>query len=120
MNLYLDENIGDDQLAAMLVKASHSAVRPFEVGLAAASDPRHLKYAIEQHAVLLTKNHDDFEDLHNLVTTSGGNHPGILVVRMDNDPRRDMQPKHIVAAIGKLRRAGVSLVGQFFILNAWR
>jgi hypothetical protein len=34
----------------------------------------------------MTRDHEDFADLHDLVLAVGGHHPGILVVRFDNDP----------------------------------
>lgn len=69
---------------------------------------------------MITKNHDDFEDLHSLVRASGGEHSGILVVRSDNDPSRDMKDQDIVRAIGNLEGAGVPIRSEFHILNHWR
>jgi len=85
-----------------------------------ASDARHLEYAIRQGLTGLTSDLRDFRELHQLVLTAGGSHPGILVVRYDNDPKRDMKPKHIVAAIAKLARSGAPVVNQFIVLNQWR
>jgi hypothetical protein len=70
--------------------------------------------------VLLTHNSDDFEELHNLVQVTGGHHPGVLVVRRDNNPKRDLNQKGTVRAIGKLLAAGVPIADQFIILNHWR
>jgi hypothetical protein len=120
MNLYLDDNSDDLVLAALLRKAGHAVGRPVDFGLAGASDARHLEQAIRIGLVVLTADREDFRDLHGLVRTSGGSHSGILVVRYDNDPKRDMKPKHIVAAIGKLERSGVSIVNQIAVLNQWR
>lgn len=50
----------------------------------------------------------------------GGHHPRVLVVRRDNNPKRDLDQRGIVRAIGKLLAAGVSIAGQFTILNHWR
>ena len=47
------------------------------------SDPRHFMHAVQKHLLVLTKNHDDFEDLHLLVQATGGKHPGLLIVRLD-------------------------------------
>ena len=41
-------------------------------------------------------------------------------VRYDNNARRDMRPKHIVSAVGKLERSGMVLVNELVILNQWR
>ena len=70
--------------------------------------------------VLVTRNHDDFLDLHEVVQTGHGTHPGILIIRFDNDPTRDMTPRHIVTAIARLESAGVPLENQVYILNHWR
>jgi predicted nuclease of predicted toxin-antitoxin system len=120
MRIYLDDNRADQKLAAMLRKAGHLVVRPAEVGLTGASDPRHLEYAIRESLVVLTSDRDDYRDLHYLVLTSGGAHPGILVVHYENDATRDMKPKHIVAAVAKLEKAGIPLASQLIILNHWR
>jgi predicted nuclease of predicted toxin-antitoxin system len=120
MNLYLDDNIDDHTLAALLRKAKHTVVRPADAALAGRSDALHLEYAIRSGLVALTSDAEDFNDLSRLVLTSGGNHSGILIVRYDNDPTRDMKPKHIISAIAKLERAAVALVNQVVILNHWR
>jgi hypothetical protein len=54
------------------------------------------------------------------VLTAGGGHPGILIVRFDNNPTRDMKSKDIVTAIGKLERSGTPLADQMIVLNQWR
>ena len=120
MNLYFDDNLLDKALVAMLQKAGHHVVLPKDVNLTSASDARHLEHAIGAGLVLMTKDSEDFEDLHQLVLTCGGRHFGIIVVRFDNDPRKDMKPKHIVAAIAKLESSGLTLDNQFVILNHWR
>lgn len=120
MNVYLDDNRADKRLAEMLRKAGHTVVCPADVRKVGASDARHLEYAIQGDLVVLTEDRDDFHDLHDLVLTSGGRHPGIMVVCYENNPKRDMKPIHIVAAIGKLERSGISLVNQIVVLNQWR
>ena len=90
MNLYLDDDSADRRLATMLSDAGHSVVVPTEVQLTGAPDAKHLIYAMRQSLILLTRNHDDFLDLHEVVQTAEGMHPGILIVRLDNDPRHDM------------------------------
>ena len=40
--------------------------------------------------------------VHKLVLLSGGHHPGIFVIRRDNDPTRTMSPRAIVGTIHKL------------------
>jgi hypothetical protein len=66
------------------------------------------------------KNHDDFEDLHLLIRGTRGQHPGILIVRADNDPSRDMKDQDVARAIAKLHSAGVPIANELHILNHWR
>jgi hypothetical protein len=84
------------------------------------SDPNHLAHAALANRLLLSANHNDFRDLHNLVIQTGGKHPGILIVRHDNNTRRDMSVKAIVRAIDNLLAANVPIENQFIILNHWR
>jgi hypothetical protein len=45
---------------------------------------------------------------------------GILIVRRDNDRRRDLTPRGIVTAISHLLAANSPIENQFIILNQWR
>ncbi len=120
MNLYLDDDSAKASLVRLLKKAGHQVSVPADAGNAGVSDPRHLIYTAGHNLVLLTRNHDDFEDLHSLVQVTGGKHPGLLVVRLDNDPSRDMKDRDIVRAIANLEQAGVPIANEFQILNHWR
>ena len=88
--------------------------------MSGAADPVHLTLAICGQRILLTRNADDVEDLHDLVLQSGGSHSGILVVRYDNDPRRELTPRGVVTSMGKLLAAQVPIDSQFTVLNHWR
>ncbi len=120
MRLYLD----DDSAAALLVRllgnAGHDVLVPADVGLAGEDDAIHLTYAVKDDRVLLTGNHRDFLNLHNLVMHTGGHHPGILVVRRDNDPTRDLTPSGIVRAIRNVEAANIPVRDDYVILNHWR
>jgi len=120
MNLYLDDDMTDKWLIALLRKGGHTVVLPSDIGKAGTSDPRHLEYTIQQSLVLLTANHDDFLDLHDVILAARGTHPGILIVRFDNDSSRDMKPPDIVRAIAKLEASGVPIVNELHVLNHWR
>jgi len=54
------------------------------------------------------------------VQAAQGTHHGILVIRSENDARRDMTDRSIVSAIGKLESAEVPLANQIHVLNHWR
>ena len=120
MNLYLDDNTCKAVLVALLRKAEHQVTVPVEVGTAGCSDPRHLLYAVKHQLSILTKDYNDFEDLHLVIQATHGQHPGIIAIRSDNDARRDMKDRDIVRALGRLERAGVAITNEFHVLNNWR
>jgi predicted nuclease of predicted toxin-antitoxin system len=120
MNLYIDDDTAKGALVAKLKKEGHQVVVPADVSLSGAADPRHLLFAVENDLVLLTRNHDDFQDLHRLVQATRGVHTGILAIRSDNDPTRDMKDAEIVRAIRNLEQSGVATTNEFHILNHWR
>ncbi len=120
MKLYIDDNLIDQLLVHLLRKVNHQVVVPADANLAGAPDPRHLLYARNQGLTLLTANHGDFRDLHDLVVGCGGTHAGILLVYFDNDSSRDMKPADMARAIRKLDAAKVALANQLIVLNQWR
>ena len=120
MNLYLDDDTADRRLVVLLSNAGHVVVVPADVELSGAPDAQHFIHAIRQSLVLVTRNHDDFLDLHEVVQTAHGTHPGILIIRFDNDPTRDMTPRHIVTALSRLESVAVPLENYVYILNHWR
>jgi hypothetical protein len=79
-----------------------------------------LLYAVQQDLVLVTRNHDDFEDLHLLTQATRGRHTGILAIRFDNDPKRDMKDADIVRAIANLEKSGAPVANELHILNHWQ
>ena len=120
MRLYLDDNITDRRGVAELRRAGHTVILPAEVGRAGAPDAQHLADAIRQATVLLTRNYQDFIDLHDLIVVAGGRHPGLCLIYMENDPTRDLTPRGIAVAISRLEAAAVPLVSQVYVLNHWR
>jgi predicted nuclease of predicted toxin-antitoxin system len=120
MRLYLDDDSISAHLVNVLRQAGHDVQLPADVGAAGEADPVHLTHAVQGNRVLLSHNHDDFEELHDLILAAQGHHPGIFIVRRDNDPRRDMTPHDIVRAISRLEGSGVPIPNNFHILNHWR
>jgi hypothetical protein len=120
VRLYLDDDTVDTLLVRLLERAGYDVELPRDAGLVGRADPVHLERAITTSRNVLSGNHDDFEELHDLIRAAGGIHPGILIVRYDNDTRRDLTEKGIVTAISHLVAAGVPLENEFVILNHWR
>ena len=113
MLLYLDDDSVRFVLIRRLTAAGHDLLIPAEAGSAGQEDATHLMCAIRTRRALLTHNHDDFELLHDLVLLAGGHHPGILVVRRDNDPTRDMSPSPIVPCHSEPDQFGSLASGLF-------
>jgi predicted nuclease of predicted toxin-antitoxin system len=120
MRLYLDDDLASPALARLLRNVGHEVQLPAEAGLAGRKDPIHLAHAIREDRVLLTRNYGDYEDLHNLIAGAHGHHSGIVVVRRDNDPRRNLTHHQIVCALGRLESSGIPIPDEYIILNHWR
>jgi Domain of unknown function (DUF5615) len=120
MKLYLDDDSADALLVALLGREGHDVESPAEAGMVGQYDSVHLTHAVREDRVLLSRNHDDFENLHDLIVQVQGHYPGLMIVRRDNDPSRDLKPAGIVRAIRNLLAAGVPIRDGFHILNHWR
>jgi hypothetical protein len=68
----------------------------------------------------LTRDSEDFEDLHDLIIAAGGHHAGILIVRFDIDPRHNLTDRGIATGISKLESSSVPIRDQLHVLNQWR
>jgi predicted nuclease of predicted toxin-antitoxin system len=120
MRIHLDDDLSSPVLARLLRAAGHDVQLPIDVGMRGSPDSVHLTHAAREQRVCLSRDYNDFENLHTLVRTVGGHHPGILIVRRDNDPRRDLSPPRIVRAIRNLEAAAVPIADEYIILNHWR
>ena len=120
MRFLIDENISSARLASRLRGQGHDPVLAGDVGLLSMTDPRVLIYSITQDIPVLTRDAEDFEDLHDLVMAAAGHHAGILIVRFDNDPRHNLTDRGIATAISKLESSAVQTRDQIHVLNQWR
>jgi predicted nuclease of predicted toxin-antitoxin system len=120
MRLYLDDDLAGPILAKFLQKAQHNVQIPVNIGLSGADDAVHLTRAIRENRIIISRNYRDFENLHNLIMEATGHHPGILIVRRDDDTRRNLSPRDIVRALRKRETAGVLLRDHYYHLNAWQ
>ena len=91
-----------------------------DVGLLSATDTRLLIFSITQGFSVLTRDSDDFEDLHDLVIAAAGHDAGILIVRFDNEPRHNLTDRGIATAIGKLESSGIPVRDRIHVLNQRR
>ena len=119
MNILIDENMTSQRLATRLRAAGHDVVTGDDAGLISASDPRPdlggRPGSARTHA-----DHEDFTDLHGLVLACGGDHPGLLIVRFDADPRHNLTERGIVTPVSNLESSGVAIPSQIHVINHWR
>jgi predicted nuclease of predicted toxin-antitoxin system len=120
MRLYLDDDSVSNRLVHLLRQAGHDVQLPSDVGNSGKKDAVHLRHAIHEDRVFLTHNYGDFEDLHELLTEARGHHPGICVIRRENDHKRNLRGIGIVRAIQNLLATSVPIADQYVILNQWR
>jgi hypothetical protein len=120
MRIYLDEDLASGLLAKLLQKAGHDVSTPTATGTLGKADAVQLTGAIHEQRALLSRNYEDFEELHLLIAEAQGRHFGIVIVRRENDPTRDLTPKGIVAALRKLEASGVPMNSEYIVLNQWR
>ena len=120
MTIYIDDDTASPLLAKLLRNAGHDVQLPSDIAMTGSEDAEHLTRSIQDDRVFLTKDHEDFLILHRLLMAAQGNHPGIMVVRQENNPARDLTPKGIVAAIPKLDAAGIPIANEYVVLNHWR
>jgi predicted nuclease of predicted toxin-antitoxin system len=116
MKIYLDDDMASSLLAQLLRNAGHDVCLPADIGLVGAEDAVHFRNAALDGRSILTANHD----VHRLVVDLTGHHPGVLVVRKDNDPKRDLKAPGIVRALRNFIAANAPIADQFVILNHWR
>jgi predicted nuclease of predicted toxin-antitoxin system len=120
MRFLIDENMSSPVLASRLRAQGHDPVLARDVGLMSVADARVLIYSIVQSLPVLTRDSEDFEDLHDLVIAAAGHHAGIMIVRFDNDPRHNLTDRGIATAISKLESSSVPIRDHIHVLNQWR
>jgi predicted nuclease of predicted toxin-antitoxin system len=120
MRFEIDENLSSPRLTSWLLAQGHDPIQAGDVGLLSTTDARVFRWAIIQAVPVLTRDSEDFEDLHDLVQSAGGHHSGVLVVRFDNDPRHNLTDRGIATAISKLEASGVPIGDRVHVLNQWR
>jgi hypothetical protein len=113
--LLIDEDSLAKILVNLLLQAGHDVLTVNEAELSGQSDRTVFKYASSQGRLVLTRNYDDFQALHE----ENPIHPGILVIYGDANYAKDMNFKDIIRAIANLEAANIPLTNQFIALNHW-
>ena len=120
LSLYFDDCADDDILAALLRRAGYQIHTPRSAGTSGVSDEEHLAYAARSGYTVLTKDPDDFLDLHHHWHATNRTHSGILLVYEEKEVSKNMNRTQIVMAIAHLVASGVPLANEIHTLNHWR
>ena len=99
LKLLVDEDSQAQLLVTLLKKAGHNVVTVNEARLSGEDDSIVFNYARREERLVLTRNYDDFQELHE----ANPDHSGVLVVCQDDDFSKDMSFKEIVKAIAGWR-----------------
>ncbi len=113
--MLLDEDSQAKYLVNLLQSAGHDVVTVKAINLTNRPDSVVLDFARQDERILLTRNCNDFQELHQLNSV----HSGILAVYQDADPAKNMSYQEIVKAIANLETAEYILQSQFVVLNQW-
>src|SRR5207244_8455766 len=117
VTIYLDDDVSDRLLTRMLRSAGHTVTVPSECGTVGQADAKHLLDALRRGAAVVTRNVEDFEDLHYLVVGAGGAHAGVILIHSEVVKKRNMKRHEVVAALTKYQAAGLDPTNQLVNLN---
>ncbi|WP_179197937.1 DUF5615 family PIN-like protein [Nostoc sp. T09] len=115
LRLLVDEDTQARRLVEMLRADKHDLLTIGEAGITGIPDSLVMEMARTQQRVLLTRNCNDFLELHQ----ANSDHSGILAIYQDAEPTKSMSYAAIVKAIANLENTNLSLVGQFIVLNQY-
>ncbi|MEG5018326.1 DUF5615 family PIN-like protein [Microcoleus sp. B4-C3] len=113
--MLLDEDSQAKYLVNLRKDSGHDVATVNTLDLMNHPDSVVLDAARQNERVLLTRNCDDFQQLHQ----ANPEHSGILAVYQDSEASKNMSYQAIVKAIDNLETAEYELNNQFVILNQW-
>ncbi|MEM6353040.1 MAG: DUF5615 family PIN-like protein [Cyanobacteria bacterium P01_D01_bin.14] len=116
LKLLLDEDSQAKYLINLLKAAQHEVLTVNDAGLAGQPDENVLEYAKQQGYVLVTRNCDDFQELH----AEDSSHPGILAIYRGADEAKNMSYQDIVRAISNAEKSKLPFKRRFIVLNQWQ
>ncbi len=115
LKLLIDEDSKAKLLVILLLQAGHNVLTVNDAGLSGQTDRIVFDYARKEGRLVLTRNYDDFQVLHE----ANSFHPSILVVYHDDNYSKNMSHKEIIKAITNLETAKIPLANHFIALNHW-
>ena len=116
MRILVDEDSQARSQLNILRGDGHDVVAIGELEKNGTPDGEVFDLAQSLERVLLTHNTEDFHELHR----ERPGHRGIMAVYRGADPRKNMNHAQIAAAIRRVDTSGVTIAGEFHVLNHWR
>lgn len=113
--LLIDEDSQSRILVSFLRAAGHDVLTVNEADIAGSPDNKILEYASQNNRVVLTRNCDDFDELHQ----SGLTHSGIFAIYEGKDQSKNMSRQSMVRAIQNIEASGIDIENCFIELNKW-
>ena len=118
--IYLDDCSYHKLLVRFLRQRDYVVQTPIEAEISGASDNVHLEYTAINGYALLTKDPDDFSELHQIWQAQGQKHGGIWLIYEEHDSSKNMSLTDIVRAIENLIASGLPIANELHVLNHWR
>ncbi len=115
LKLLLDEDSQAKHLVNLLRGVGHDVITVNDAGLGGLPDNVVFEYARQHKGVIITRNCDDFLELHQVNKI----HAGILAVYQNSAVLKNMSYQSISKVIANLELSGYNLENQFIILNQW-
>ena len=116
MRILVDEDSQARSQLNILRGDGHDVVAIGELEKNGTPDEEVFDLAQSLERVLLTHNTEDFHKVHR----ERPGHRGLMAVYREADPRKNMNHAQIAAAIRRLDTSGVTIAGEFHVLNHWR
>ncbi len=120
MRVYLDDDLDSNLLINLLRSLWHEVISPRAVGTRGAPDEEHLRYAADNHLVLMSANAGDFVQLSRQWAEKQIGHSRVLIVYRENNPTRDMSFREIAEAVGMVEESTIPIANTCQNLNFWQ
>ncbi len=111
IKVYLDDNLDNDDLITALRKEGFKVISPRDIGMRHKKDEDHLKCAVFNDAILISYDLDFQKLAHKII------HKGIIIIRRNNNSKKDMSSKRIVKALKNIETLHLILENKLYYLN---
>lgn len=119
LKLFVDECCLNKLFIQALIDAGHDVQTVSTTNLIGKSDNAVFEHAIAEDRIVVTHNCADFQKLSEEWLADGKHHPGIFLVYLYNNPKRDLSFDETVKAIANFESTGVETDDQTITINQY-